>query len=76
MRRRLSLLLFAALMVGLLGGCVQAERTRYRRHLTTLIEPGPSANRELASAFGLDEFAPRAALAAVADGYENSARER
>ncbi len=74
MRRRLSLLLIAALMVGLLGGCVQAERTRYRRHLRTLIEPGPSADRELASAFGLDEFAPRAALAAVSDGDEDSRR--
>jgi hypothetical protein len=65
-------------MVGLLGGCVQAERTRYRRHLTRLIEPGPSANRELASAFGLDEFAPRsrASLAAVGDSDEDSSRER
>ena len=76
MRRRLSILLFAALIVGLFGGCVQAERTRYRRHLTTLIEPGPAADRRLASAFGLDEFAPRAALAAMGDGDEASARER
>ncbi len=76
MRRRLSLLLFATLMVGLLGGCVQADRTRYRRHLTTLIEPGPAANRRLAAAFALDEFAPRAALAAVGDGNEDSSSER
>ncbi len=75
MRRRLSLLLFAALMVGLLGGCVQAERARYHRHLTTLIEPGPAADRRLAAAFALDEFAPRTALAAVGDGDEDSARE-
>ena len=76
MRRRLSILLFAALIVGLLGGCVQAERTRYRRHLTTLIEPGPAGDRRLAAAFGLDEFAPRAALAAMGDGDEDSSGER
>ncbi len=74
MRRRLSLLLCAALIAGLLGGCVQAERTRYRRHLTTLIEPGPAAARRLAAAFGLDEFAPRAALAAIGDGDVDSSR--
>ncbi len=74
MRRRLSLLLFAALMVGLLGGCVQAERTRYRRHLTAMIEPGPADERRLAAAFGLDEFAPRAALAAMGDGDEDPSR--
>ena len=76
MRRRLSLLILAVLMVGLLGGCVQAERARYRRHLATLIEPGPAADRQLAAAFDLDEFAPRTALAAVGDGDQGSSLER
>ncbi len=76
MRRRLSLFILTALMVGLLGGCVQAERARYRRHLATLIEPGPATDRQLAAAFDLDEFAPRTALAAVGDRDEASSSER
>ncbi len=52
----------------LTGGCVQAEKTRYMRHLTTLARPGPPANDQIAIAFGLDgRGEPPAALAAVGD---------
>ena len=59
----------------MLTGCVQAERTRYFRHLHTIVEPGPAGNRDLAMAFGLDEFAePDALAAAVREGDEDSRR--
>ena len=72
-RVRFGRVLAAGLCLGaaglLTGGCVQAEKTRYMRHLTTLARPGPPANDQIAIAFGLDgRGEPPAALAAVADG--------
>ncbi len=77
-RVRLGRVLAAGLCLGaaglLTGGCVQAEKTRYMRHLTTLARPGPPANDQIAIAFGLDgRGEPPAALAAVGDERESDA---
>ncbi len=75
-RGRFGRVLRAGLCLGaaglLTGGCVQAERTRYMRHLTTLVRPAPPANDEIAIAFGLDgRGEPTAALAVIGDDQES-----
>ncbi len=77
-RVRFGRVLAAGLCLGAAGlltaGCVQAEKTRYMRHLTTLARPGPPANDQIAIAFGLDgRGGPPAALAAVGDEQETVA---
>ncbi len=77
-RVRFGRVLAAGLCLGAAGlltaGCVQAEKTRYMRHLTTLARSGPPTNEQIAIAFGLDgRGEPPAALAAVADGKETVA---
>ncbi len=77
-RGRCGRILAAGLCLGtaalLTGGCVQAERTRYMRHLTTLVRPAPPVNDRIANAFGLDgRGEPTAALAVIGNDQETVA---
>jgi hypothetical protein len=61
----LCLLLLTMLSIGL-SACATAEKARYARHLTSVVDGGPPANETLSSAFHLDEHNDQPRLAAAA----------
>jgi hypothetical protein len=52
-------------------GCVSSRKSEFERHLLSTVPQGPSASRDVALAFGLDEFssAPLASGALMADDF-------
>ncbi|UCD75363.1 MAG: hypothetical protein JSV91_00290 [Phycisphaerales bacterium] len=49
-----------------LSACASAVKTRYTRHASTVVAPGPAASDELVLAFGLDRTEREATVVASA----------
>ncbi len=62
--RLLAVLCVAALVCHGLGGCVQAEKARYMRHLTTIVEPSRDIPDDVVVTFDIDRKRVAGAVAA------------